>query len=126
MKADEILTQGAEKIAGGWCRRAFTKTLIRQTSDGNAVELSDGYCAMGAMRKAAFGDANFIPTTEMREYYRAEHALAEVMCEQFNPPGVWQDRPFSVIACVNDYRAQSKDEIIACMEKAAANLRGAV
>lgn len=136
MKADEILDRGAEKIAAGWCRNSFSQ---RGVFDG----VSDRFCAMGAMREVALGKAHYIPAKVAfgdvcDEYWKAEAALADVMREQFPTIPVKQTwagsgatiddyylSPEDIIANANDLQAQTKEEIVACMEKAAVNLRSA-
>lgn len=113
MEADEILDRGAQKIqTRGWCRNGFSN---------NKGEI----CAMGALRMGLHNSV-IHPIKNTDEYYRALHALAEVFVEQYGADTSrphWATTDFSTIARVNDRVAESVQEIISCMEKAAVNLR---
>jgi hypothetical protein len=85
----------------------------------------DGVCAMGAMNTAYLGSPTNVPLTTNTEYTKALQALAEVMVQEFSIPSPEDQDPWELIAKGNDDPATCKEDVIACMEKAAVNLRGA-
>jgi hypothetical protein len=85
----------------------------------------DGVCAMGGMRAAYYGNPLTHPSTTDMEYLKAMDALAEVMVQEFSIPFPEVHGSWELIAKGNDDPATCKEDVIACMEKAAVNLRGA-
>lgn len=111
MDAAEILEKGADYIReNGWTQGSLFGAMV-----GDKIPA----CCLGAIKAVA----NFEHFTE---YEDARRAVAEVMKEQFCLPiDYLQLEPdsFAAIMEINDYRAKNAAEVIACMEKAAANLR---
>jgi hypothetical protein len=113
MNASEALSAAAREVESGWARMTY------KTCNGEL-------CSIGALRKVIFGKVH--PTMDELEQYplnaiyrQAQSALRKTMCEQFDPDRTIppkQNDP-STIALINDVFASNKEEIIACMEKAA-------
>ncbi len=113
MNASEALLAAANEVDRGWARMTY------KTCNGEL-------CSIGALRKVIFGTVN--PTINEQETYplnaiyrQAQSALRKTMCEQFDPDVTIppkQNDP-STIALINDVFATNKEEIIACMQKAA-------
>jgi hypothetical protein len=114
MLASEILRKSAEKVDAGWVRHHF--------------EHAGRVCALGALRKVAFGHSNRAgwrnPTEG--EYRKAVIALAD----QFKAQGLGLESPWinrmgeNYIANVNDDCAKNRKVISSAMEKAAIQLEG--
>ncbi len=88
-------------------------------------------CSIGAIRKALYGHTDLLGDELTQEpkhgiYSRVMEQLSAVMMEQFG--GCWHaenwafNDPFHNITCINDKLA-SKDEVVACMQKAAIEAR---
>lgn len=120
MKADEILDKAAVKIASGWCRGAYER-------DGKL-------CSMGAIFWAALNVANpYISYGPWYDYHvahpeiaRAFDALADVMKQQFDEACMSNAYSAAAVLVINDDYVSDAAEVVACMEKAAANLRGTI
>lgn len=104
MDAAEILEKGADYIReNGWTQDNFFGEMV-----GDKIPA----CCMGAM----ISHFSYSPMHE-----DARKAVAKVMAEQFGF-GLLGDN-FETIRKGNDLYAKNAAEVIACMEKAAINLR---
>ncbi len=111
MKASEILTQAAGFVAQGHCKDKLQ-------------DQHDRVCAVGALNKAATGNAFWFLDTaddlEYQEWERARTAMDKVIREQY-PDRVL--RVYNVLVPFNNDPATTAAEVVAVMEKAAANLQ---
>lgn len=120
MEAPEILRDAAARLADGWCRGAYEQ-------DGKL-------CSMGAMFAAYYGNARIfereLPSVDelSSPLAAACRELAAVLAEQFDADHPLAPTELSgvdatfAIAAANDKYARDAAEMIACMEKAAANI----
>lgn len=105
MKPEEVLRQAAAEVDKGWCQ-------------GNLIDHQGHVCALGALRRVVRTAPGLGYVDDSIRH--AGQVLAEVMAEQF---GLAPAAEFlSLIARANDTPGRTKEEIIACMEKAAAKL----
>jgi hypothetical protein len=118
VNAAEILREAAKEVDAHWGR--------------GHLEHAGRLCAIGALRKAAFGDANVCNlyrevSSNRRSYETAVRALADAFQDQG-----FQDRMFRPgahdfiveigIVHINDRCAKSRADVSRAMEKAAAKL----
>ena len=82
------------------------------------------FCSVGAIRQVLYGKTLWQSARTDPTYDQALKALAHSMSDQFGPccnEMAYRDH-YHTVTCINDERA-TKDDVVACMQKAAVNLR---
>lgn len=107
----EVLREAAARVNEGWGRESYHN------------RLTNNVCAMGAICHSLFGDARYFYTHSNALVIsnslldKTCTALASVMKEQFGPSS--NHEGVNLIVTLNDDPRVNKEDIMACMEKAA-------